>query len=98
MIITFYDQATEDIYNGDNTKKARKILPRELWEIAYRKLDMLEAAISLNDLKIPPSNHLESLVGDRKGQYSIRINNKYRICFNWRDDGAYFVEITDYHK
>ena len=81
ITISFNDQGTEDIYNGENTKKAKNSLPRDLWKIAYRKLDMLETAASINDLRLPSSNHLESLSGDRKGQHSIRINKKYRICF-----------------
>jgi proteic killer suppression protein len=65
--------------------------------IALRKLDQLEAAIGLDDLRVPPGNRLESLRGDRKGQHSIRINDQWRICFVWKGDGAHDVEIVDYH-
>lgn len=65
--------------------------------VAKRKLDMIEAAVNLADLRVPPANRLQSLKGDRKGQHSIRINDQYRICFIWKEDGAYEVEITDYH-
>ncbi len=65
--------------------------------IALRKLDQMEAADSVNDLRVPPGNRLESLRGDRKGQHSIRINDQWRICFSWKDDGAHDVEIVDYH-
>jgi proteic killer suppression protein len=66
--------------------------------VAKRKLAMLDAAVSLEDLKVPPGNRLEKLKGNRNGQYSIRINDQYRICFVWRDHDAYRVEITDYHR
>jgi proteic killer suppression protein len=76
---------------------ARKTLPNALWSTAARKLDQLDSAERLNDLRAPPENRLESLLGDRKGQYSIRINSQYRICFLWTDRGPEDVEITDYH-
>ncbi len=97
MIVSFKDKATEDIFNGANTKDARKACPRTLWQIAARKLDQVDSAQSLDDLKVPPGNRLESLSGDRKGEYSIRINDQYRICFRWRASGPYHVEVTDYH-
>jgi proteic killer suppression protein len=97
MITDFYDKGTEDIFNGRNTKQARKKLPVELWRIAHRKFYFLNNAVTLNDLKIPPSNHLEILRGDREGQFSIRINKQYRICFIWTEEGSGKVEITDYH-
>ncbi len=97
MIINFFDKGTEDIYNGENTKQARKKLPADLWKIAQRKFYFLDNASNLKDLKLPPSNYLEMLRGDRKGQYSIRINQQYRICFYWTDEGIEHVEITDYH-
>jgi proteic killer suppression protein len=65
--------------------------------VAERKLQMLDAAVELADLRIPPGNRLEKLAGDRKGQYSIRINDQWRICFDWKDAGAWGVEIVDYH-
>lgn len=65
--------------------------------VALRKLEQIDAAPRLEDLRVPPGNRLESLVGDRKGQYSIRINDQYRICFRWEGEDAYEVEVTDYH-
>jgi proteic killer suppression protein len=97
MIVSFRDQATEDIFHGVNTKDARKACPRTLWQIAARKLDQVDSVGSLDDLKVPPGNRFESLSGDRKGEYSIRINEQYRICFKWGASGPYYVEITDYH-
>ncbi len=97
MIISFKDQATEDIFNGLNSKVARKACPRTLWKVAARKLDQLDSVLSLEELKIPPGNRLEALSGDRKGECSIRINEQYRICFMWDKTGPYSVEITDYH-
>jgi toxin HigB-1 len=97
MIVSFKDQATEDIFNGEATKAARKICPSSILKIAMRKLDQLNVAINLNDLRVPPSNRLEALIGDRKGQHSIRINDQYRVCFSWKNEAAYQVEIVDYH-
>ncbi|NCR26973.1 MAG: plasmid maintenance system killer protein [Microcystis aeruginosa LE13-04] len=98
MILSFRNRATEDIFNGEDTKKARKVCPRNLWNVARRKLDLVDSATSLDDLRIPPNNRLEVLVGDRQGQYSIRINDQYRICFIWTVNGAKMVEIVDYHS
>ena len=97
MILSFADKATEDIFDGVNSAPARKRLPRLLWNIAARKLDLIDSAVSLNDLKIPPGNRLEALKGNRIGQLSIRINEKFRICFEWSDRGAEQVEVVDYH-
>jgi proteic killer suppression protein len=97
MILSFKTKETEDIYDGNDSKRARKVCPKDLWKIAQRKLDLLQAAVSLNDLKIPPGNNLEALKGSRKGQHSIRINDQYRICFRWTTRGAEDVEIVDYH-
>lgn len=97
MIQSFGDSATEDIFNGLNSKQARKKLDSSLHSIACRKLDMLDAAIDLNDLKIPPANRLEALKGNLKGKYSIRINDQYRIVFIWGIQGPEQVEIIDYH-
>lgn len=97
MIINFKDQGVEDIFNGNDTKQARKTCPINLWKIARRKLDQLDFAASLNDLRSPPRNRLEALKGERLGQYSIRINDQYRICFVWSSDGVKDVEIIDYH-
>ncbi|MEO0015223.1 MAG: hypothetical protein RLZZ535_3612 [Cyanobacteriota bacterium] len=97
MIISYHNSGVKDIFNGNDTKSARKICPQNLWKIARRKLDQLDFAASLNDLRSPPKNHLEALKGKRKGQHSIRVNDQYRICFVWKIDGAYDVEIIDYH-
>lgn len=97
MILSFADRATEDVYHGRNTKAARATLPRELHEIAGRKLDQLDAAASLRSLRLP-GLRLEKLRGDRAGQFSVRINDQYRICFRWTGRGPAQVEITDYHR
>jgi proteic killer suppression protein len=97
MIRSFNDGATEDLFFGRDTKAARKALPRELWRQAGKKLDALDSAGVLVDLRIPPGNRLEALKGDRSGQHSIRINDQYRICFVWTDTGPEAVEIVDYH-
>lgn len=97
VIVSFNSDGTEDIYNGHNSNQARRVLPRDLWKIAVRKLDLLDAAHALSDLRIPPANRLEVLKGDRQGQYSVRINQQYRICFKWTNQGPVEVEITDYH-
>jgi toxin HigB-1 len=97
MIVTFKDRGTEDIFNGDNTRAARQSCPESLWKIAVRKLDQLDSVTALDDLRVPPGNRLEGLYGDRKGQYSIRINAQFRICFAWSTQGPDKVEIVDYH-
>src|SRR5262245_5068412 len=97
MIFSFGDQATEDIYHGYSTKRARKKFPSTLVSSAIRKLDMLDAAQELKDLCEPPGNHLEALKGDLKGMHSIRINDQWRIIFKWTLQGAEEVEIIDYH-
>lgn len=97
MIKSFKNQGTEDIYEGNSTKTAEKLCPSDRWKVAMRKLDLLDSAVSLADLKSPPGNKLESLFGDREGQYSIRINDQYRICFKWLNEGPEEVEIVDYH-
>ena len=97
MIINFDDKGTEDVYNGVNSRLARKTLPVELRRIALRKFYFLENAVNLEDLIMPPGNHLEVLHGDRRGQHSIRINDCYRICFVWSENGPKQVEIVDYH-
>ena len=96
-IESFIDDATHDIFDGLNTKKARKKLNTALFSVASRKLDMINAAADLKDLKIPPANHLEALKGTLKDKHSIRINNQYRIVFRWNGESAEEVEITDYH-
>jgi len=97
MIRSFQNKGTENIFNGQNTKEARKLCPRSLWRITARKLDQLDSVSNLEDLKIPPGNMLEALKSDRQGTYSIRINDQYRICFQWSETGPDLVEITDYH-
>jgi len=97
MIQSFKNTGTEDIFNGENTKEARRICSTLLWKIAARKLDQIDSATTLLELKIPPGNKLDALSGDKKGQHSIRINNQYRICFVWTDLGPDQVEIVDYH-
>ncbi|MCF6285809.1 MAG: type II toxin-antitoxin system RelE/ParE family toxin [Candidatus Hydrogenedentes bacterium] len=97
MIISFKDRATEDIFNGRSPKNSRKACPRSIWKVVTRKLDQLDSVGSLTELKVPPGNRLKSLSGDRKGQHSIRINEQFRVCFEWTDVGPENVEITDYH-
>jgi len=97
MILSFKDKGTGDIFDGKNTRDARKTCRESLWKIAARKLDQLDSVITLNELRIPPGNRLETLTGNRKGQHSIRINDQYRICFLWTDSGPDKVEIVDYH-
>ena len=97
MIHAFKNLGTQDIFDGKDSKAARKICPSSLWKRAFRKLDQLDSVTSLVDLKIPPGNWLEALKGDREGQYSIRINDQWRICFLWQDGDVLDVEIVDYH-
>jgi len=97
MIRSFLDQASEDLFYGRSTKAARKALPQSLWGKAAKKLDALDSAGQLADLRIPPGNRLEALKGNRKGQYSIRINEQYRICFIWTEAGPEDVHVVDYH-
>ncbi|MCA9942567.1 MAG: type II toxin-antitoxin system RelE/ParE family toxin [Ardenticatenaceae bacterium] len=97
MIRSFKNQGTEDIFNGVNSKFARRTCPKSIWRIASRKLDQLDSVESMAELRLPPGNQLETLRGDRSGQHSIRINNQYRICFTWQDSQPDQVEIVDYH-
>ena len=97
MIQSFKNKGTEDIFNGLSSKIARKICPKNLWEIEARKLDQIDSVLSLDELRIPPGNRLEALTRNRLGQYSVRINDQYRICFKWSETGPVEVEITDYH-
>lgn len=96
MIHSFKSQAAEDIFHGRSTREARRV-PQEVWKAAFRKLDILNAANTLQDLKAPPANRLEALKGNLKGKYSIRINDQYRIVFEFKDGNAFEVEIQDYH-
>jgi proteic killer suppression protein len=98
MIHSFAGVGTEDLFNGKDSKAARRICPTELQSIARRKLDVLNAAARLEDLKFPPGNRLERLKGGRVGQYSIRINQQYRICFRWEDDGVADVEVSKHYE
>ena len=93
MIKSFADKETEKVYARQRSRN----LPGDIQQIALRKLRMLNNSLSLNDLRTPPSNRLEKLSGDRGGQYSIRINGQWRICFEWHNGDAARVEITDYH-
>ena len=97
MIRTFKNSGTEDIFNGQNTKAARRCCSQSLWTVASRKLDQVDSAVSLADLRVLPGNRLERLSDDRAGQWSIRINDQYRVCFVWTDNGPEEVEVTDYH-
>ena len=97
MIRSFVDRGTEDIFNRRDSSRARRTCPRGVWLVAQRKLDMLNAVVSLESLRVPPGNALEALKRDRQGQHSIRINDQFRVCFVWTADGAEQVEITDYH-
>ena len=97
MIVSFKDEGTEDVFDGRDTKRARKACPQNLWRVARRKLDQINQAAELIDLRIPPGNRQEPLKGNREGQHSIRINDQYRVRFTWTEDGAEEVEIVDYH-
>lgn len=97
MIQAFRDRATESVFNGKSSKAALRVCPAELWKTGQRKLDQLDSVVILDELRIPPDNHLEALSGDRTGQYSIRINRQYRICFIWTPSGPAEMEIVDYH-
>jgi proteic killer suppression protein len=93
MIQSFADRETELVYNQEFSRR----LPNTIQKVALRKLMMIDNAESLNDLRIPPNNRLEALHGDREGQYSIRINDQWRICFSMNEGHFYNVEIVDYH-
>lgn len=93
MILSFRDKEAKKIFERYRSAQ----LPNDIQQVAYRKLRMIHNAQNLNDLRIPPANHLEKLYGKRNGQYSIRINQQWRICFEWRDGNAYNTEIVDYH-
>ncbi len=93
MIRSFRDKETQTVFQGRFSRR----LPSDIQSIAERKLIMLHRAVTLTDLRVPPANRLEALKGDRDGQHSIRVNEQWRICFEWREDGVYNVEIVDYH-
>ena len=96
MIRTLADYTTRDIWHGLNTKAARRV-PRELWPIVRRKLDQIDAVTRLDDLKVPPGNHLHQLAGDLRGYYAVRVNDQYRIVFRFEGADAFEVRCTDYH-
>ena len=93
VIKTFADKRTKELYESGKSKR----FPPEIWERAVRKLEYLDLATSMNDLKVPPSNRLHQLERDRAGQYSISVNDQWRVCFRFEEGDAYDVEITDYH-
>lgn len=97
MIHSFADAGTRDIYNGKNTKAARKTAPQTVWSAARRRLDALNAATELRDLSANPGNRLEGLQGDREGTYSIRVNDQYRVTFAFAEGAAHNVALEDYH-
>ena len=92
MIASFRCKETRSLFDGGTSHRFQAFSA-----VALRKLDMLDAAVSLDDLRIPPANRLEALKGDRQGQHSIRINDQWRVCFVWRDGAPHDVEIVDYH-
>ncbi|MEM9276425.1 MAG: type II toxin-antitoxin system RelE/ParE family toxin [Cyanobacteria bacterium P01_F01_bin.143] len=93
MIRTFKDKETQKIFNRQGSRK----LPSNIQQVALRKLRMLNRAETIQDLRVPPANRLERLKGDREGQYSIRVNDQWRVCFDWKDGNALNVELVDYH-
>jgi proteic killer suppression protein len=97
MIQSFGNVGTEDVFDGIASSVARKCCPQSIWSVARRKLDQLNRVQDVSELNVPPGNRLERLKGNRKGQYSIRINQQFRICFLWEEGHAREVEITDYH-
>jgi proteic killer suppression protein len=97
VIRSFASAATEDLFNGIVSKRARRACPEALWEVVARKLTQLNRVKDLRELSVPPGNRLEALRGNRSGQHSIRINDQYRICFRWENGYADDVEVTDYH-
>jgi len=94
MIRSFGDRDTEGLF----WRRFSRRIPTQIQHVARRKLEILDAAETISDLRVPPANRLEKLTGDRVGQHSIRINDQWRICFAWRDGHAYDVEIVDYHR
>jgi toxin HigB-1 len=97
VIRSFADAATEDLFNGIDSRRARHACPPTLWPVVARKLTQLNRVRDLRELAVPPGNRLEALKGARRGQCSVRINDQYRICFRWEDGYADDVEVTDYH-
>jgi proteic killer suppression protein len=97
VIRSFRGRGTEDVFDGLDSRAARRVCPSSLWRVAQRKLDQLNRVRDLAELAVPPGNRLERLQGGRAGQYSIRVNEQYRLCFHWEQGYADEVEITDYH-
>jgi proteic killer suppression protein len=93
MIVSFRDKEAETLWHSGRSRR----LPSDLQRRAFKKLAILNAAVALDDLKVPPGNQLEALRGSRAGQHSIRVNDQYRVCFVWREGSAFEVEIVDYH-
>ncbi len=93
MIASFRDKETEKLWRSGKCRR----FPADIGRRAFRKLAILNAAVALDNLRVPPGNQLESLGGDRAGQHSIRVNDQYRVCFRWRGGNAFDVEIVDYH-
>ena len=96
MVRSLGDDTTRDIWNGVNTRAARRI-PKELWPAVRRKLDQIDAVMRLDDLKVPPGNRLHALVGDLAGYHAVRVNDQYRMVFRFEGHDAYDVRCTDYH-
>ncbi len=96
MIRTLADDSTRDIWNGVNSKAARRV-PKALWSVVRRKLDQIDSVARLEDLRVPPGNGLHALKGDRAGHYAIRVNDQYRIVFRFEGQNAFDVRCTDYH-
>lgn len=96
MIRTIADDATRDIWNGVNSKAARRI-PRDIWPVIRRKLDQIDAVTHVEDLKVPPGNRLHALSGDLAGYHAIRVSDQYRVVFRFEGPDAYDVRCTDYH-
>jgi proteic killer suppression protein len=97
MIVSFWDRATEDVYHNRPTRRARRFSP-DLVDLALVKMDLLNGAAAMRDLRSPPGNHLEALRGDLKGYHSIRVNEQWRLVFRWEDGNARKVWLTDYHR
>jgi toxin HigB-1 len=97
LIKSFFDKGTEDIFNRKRSKEARRSCPEQIWRVAQRKLDQLNAVVSLGSLRIPPGNEMEALKKERIGQHSIRMNDQFRVCFVWTEEGPERVEIPDSH-
>ena len=97
MIKSFKNSGTKDVFDGTLSKSARKCCPQSIWSVAQRKLDQINRVQEITELLIPPGHRLEQLKDDRENQFSIRINQQYRVCFIWEGGQAYEIEITDYH-